>query len=146
MEPTYRTKQVSLFLENKPGRLGAVCDLLAEKGVNLRALCVADAADFGILRLIVEDPDEAACVLHEAGHAVSETDVLAVPLEDRPGGLARVTGALADRNVNITYMYAFLSRVQGRAVVIIRVEDAHFARAVEALGAAGIPVLEPGAL
>jgi len=146
VDSSYRTKQVSLFLENKPGRLAAVCDLLATKGVNLRALCVADAADFGVLRLIVEDPDEAACVLHDAGYAVSETDVLAVPLEDRPGGLARVTAALAGAAVNVTYMYAFLSRVEGRAVVIVRVEDTQFARAVEALGAAGIPVLQPGTL
>ncbi|MCD6351797.1 MAG: ACT domain-containing protein, partial [Armatimonadetes bacterium] len=89
-------KQVSIFLENKAGRLADVCTLLGQEGINIRAFCIADTSDFGILRLIVNDPDRAAEALRQAGHAVSETDVLVAQLEDRPGGLAAVLEALRD--------------------------------------------------
>jgi hypothetical protein len=135
------TKQVSIFLENKSGRLLEVCELLGAAELNIRALCIADTSDFGILRLIVSDPDRALQVLREAGFSVGETKVLAVPLPDRPGGLAGVLAHLQLLDLNVEYMYAFFTRAEGQAVVVFRVADDQLPRVVEALEAAGVAVM-----
>ena len=135
-------EQLSIFLENKSGGLADVVDVLARRGVNLRALALADEADFGILRLIVDDTEAALAALKEAGAVARRTSVVAVEVPDRPGGLAGVLGALRTAAINVEYMYAFPVKAGEGAVVVFRFEDQ--ASALAALRAAGAHVLEAG--
>ncbi len=116
-------KQVSIFLENRTGRLHEVTSLLSEKNLNIRALSVADTSDFGILRLIVDNPDKAIDVLKDANYTVSSTDVVAVEVMDKPGGLAKILGVFDQNNINVEYMYAFLAKIPDKAVLIFRFDD-----------------------
>jgi hypothetical protein len=132
-------KQLSLFMENRSGRLAAACRALADVNVNILALSLADTADFGILRLIVNDPDAAFAALKKAGFTVVTNDVLAVEVADKPGGLATLLDVLEKSGVNVEYMYAFSSVMTKRAALIFRFEDN--AAAVKCLQAAGIGVM-----
>jgi hypothetical protein len=116
-------KQISIFLENVSGRLAEVTKILADSKINLRAMTIADTADFGILRVITSTPEDAVAVLSKAGFMAKETDVLAVEVEDHPGGLAHVMDVFSKNKVNIEYMYASLERSQDKAVIVIKVED-----------------------
>jgi len=116
-------KQLSIFVENKPGRLFEATQIIAESGIDLRALSLADTQDFGVLRIIVADPDRAKQVLRDKGCVVSVNPVVAVALEDKPGSLANAVSILSEKGINIEYMYAFLLPGKGRAYSIIRVED-----------------------
>jgi len=116
-------KQISVFLENKSGRLAHVTRVLGDAGINIRALSIADTSDFGILRLIVNDPVKAHKILKEAGFTVSETEVIAVRMPDAPGGLAAVLDQMSEENLNIEYLYAFLGMTGNDALVIFKVED-----------------------
>ena len=116
-------KQISVFFENKPGRLGEVTKVLADAGINLRVISIADTADFGILRLIVNNHEKAAAALHDAGFTIRITNVAAVEIEDVPGSLARVMDIFKTANVNIEYLYASLEGKEGKAVVIFKLED-----------------------
>lgn len=116
-------KQISVFLENKSGRLAHVTRVLGDAGINIRALSIADTSDFGILRLIVNDPVKAHRFLKEAGFTVSETEVIAVRMPDSPGGLAAVLDQMSEENLNIEYLYAFLGMSGNEALVIFKVED-----------------------
>ena len=136
-----RVEQISIFLENKAGRLSEVCRILGEEGVNIRALSLADTTDFGILRLIVNDTARAKQVLNEKGFTVGKTDVVAVEVPDRPGGLAEVLGVLEKHGINVEYMYAFVQQSGENAVIIFRFDNLDFA--AERLGEAGVTVL-PG--
>ncbi|MGF7185459.1 hypothetical protein GGQ84_001548 [Desulfitispora alkaliphila] len=133
-------KQISIFLENKSGRLAKVTRVLGEQEVNIRALSIADTTDFGILRLIVDNPEKALEVLKEAGFAVSEAEVIAVEIPDSPGGLAGVMDVLEEAGVNIEYLYAFLKNSAQNAVVLFRVEAVD--KAKEVLAARNINVLD----
>ncbi|MEW5814581.1 MAG: ACT domain-containing protein [Spirochaetota bacterium] len=115
--------QISVFLENKSGRLAEVTKILGESGINLRAITIADTADFGILRLIVDNPDKALATLEKNGFTAKETKVLGVEVEDVPGGLHRVMDIFYKNNVNIEYLYATLEKNKDKAVVIFKVED-----------------------
>jgi hypothetical protein len=115
--------QISIFIENKLGTLAEVTGILGEAGIDLRALSLADTADFGVLRVIVDDPHKALELLRAAGFVVSMTQALAVPITDAPGGLARVLRVLADAGVSVEYSYAFITRKEGNAYVILRVAD-----------------------
>ena len=134
-------KQISVFLENKEGRLLDVTRHLGEAGVNIRALCVADTSDFGVVRLIVEDPDRANDSLKDHGFTVKETTVIAVEVDDRPGGLSGVLKPLVEQEMNVEYLYCFLEKSAENAVVIIRVEEAE--QAVGALKVAGFRCIPP---
>jgi hypothetical protein len=116
-------KQISVFLENSAGRLGEVTRVLAEGGINIRAISIADTADFGILRLIVNKSDEGVNVLMKAGYTTRVSDVVAVEIEDSPGSLAKVMELFQKTNVNIEYLYASLEGKAGKAVVIFKLED-----------------------
>ena len=116
-------KQISVFLENKAGRLANVTRVLGEAGINIRALSIADTSDFGILRLIVNDPNKAYRILKDGGFTVSETDVIAVRVPDTPGGLAGILEQTAESNLNIEYLYAFIGSNGKDALVIFKVED-----------------------
>jgi hypothetical protein len=121
-------KQLSVFLENKAGRLARVTRVLGEASINIRALSIADTSDFGILRIIVNDPLRAYTVLKEAGFTVSETEVIAVRVQDTPGGLAAVLEQMSEASLNIEYLYAFLGTSEKDALVIFKVEDIKKAR------------------
>ena len=131
-----KVKQLSVFLENRAGTLAELSHLLAERGINLRALCVADTQDFGIVRLITVEPEQAALELREAGYICTVTEVLAVALDDTAGGMNAILVALADADVSVEYAYASLSPKAGKAFLIVRVKDNDAAE--QALIAAGI--------
>ena len=132
-----QVQQLSVFVENKSGRLAEITEAIAKAGVDIRALTIADTRDFGILRLIVDDPRKAEDVLREAGMTVSITSVLMMGLSDRPGEFAKAMRVLADNAISVEYMYAFLGgKDVDHAYMIFRVQD-HKAAAA-ALGARGI--------
>jgi len=130
--------QISVFLENKSGRLAEVTRTLAEAGVNIRALSLAETIDYGVLRLIVDKPGEARDALRRAGFTVSETEVIAVEMPDRPGGLAEVVDLVTRRGLNIEYLYAFVGQRGEHAVVIFRIDAAEEARAALKEGGARV--------
>jgi hypothetical protein len=123
--------QLSVFVENSPGHLRAPCQTLADAGVNLITLSLADTKQYGILRLIVRDWQRAKTILETAGFAVNVTEVLAVEVPDHPGGLADVLRAIEQANINVEYMYAFTEKRDDKAVLIFRFENAD--AAIEAL-------------
>ena len=132
--------QVSVFLENRSGGLVEVIDELARKAIDIKALALADMADFGILRLIVDDPEETRRVLKEAGFTVDKTHVVAVEVPDRPGGLGETLHALRRDQINVEYMYSAARRNGDRAVIIFRFDEIE--RALASLRGAGVTVLE----
>ena len=134
-----KVEQISIFLENKSGRLAEVTDILARNNINLRALSLADTADFGIFRLIVNDPAQAAALLKGSGFTVGTNEVVAVMVPDRPGGLAGILGTLQGKGINVEYMYAFVQKSEGNAVLIFRFDDAD--KAIDALRRGNIKVL-----
>ena len=129
--------QISVFLENKTGRLQALTDILAGKNVNMRALSLAEASDFGIVRIIADDLDAASAVLKDEGYIYTITKVVGVAIPDEPGGLNNVLKILSEGGVNVEYMYAFLARKStDHAYMIFHVQDAE--KAAEALEKKGI--------
>ena len=132
-------KQISVFVENKQGRLANVTEVLASAGVNLRAMSMADTSDFGILRLIVDDNDKAMKALKDASFAVSQTDVIAVAFDDEVGAMARTLKIFEESNINIEYLYVFFAQNDNKVVTVFRVVDAD--SAIEALKEKNICVL-----
>ncbi len=132
--------QVSIFLENRSGGLADVAEVLARNNVDMKAVSVADMSDFGILRLIVDDAERTRGVLKDAGFTVDKTDVVAVEVPDRPGGLADTLRALRTGGINVEYMYSAARKSGDRAVIIFRFDDAK--KAVEVLRRAGVKVLD----
>jgi hypothetical protein len=120
-------KQITVFLENKCGRLASVAKVIGEEGINIRAFSVADTTDFGILRLIVSDPERTYDVLQKAQYTVRLTDVIAAQISDHPGGLAQVLSLMEEAGINIEYLYAFVAQVSGDALVVFRVENSKVA-------------------
>lgn len=118
-----KVTQISVFMENKNGRLAEITRLLASENISLRAVTIADTADFGILRLIVKEPDRTRDVLLDAGFTARETEVLAVAMEDKPGALADVMELFEKNNVNIEYLYSILAGKGDKADIVFRVED-----------------------
>ncbi len=116
-------KQISVFLENKPGQLAKFTAVLNANGIDMRAISVADTPDFGIVRMIVDDTYKTACILKEEGYIFSVTPVLAVEIPDTPGGLAQVLQVLNDNQINLEYMYAFIAKKKELAYLIFRVAD-----------------------
>jgi len=135
-----KVEQISIFIENKSGRLAEVTSILTEAGVNIRALALAETSDFGILRLIVNDTERALKALREAGITVTKTEVVAVEVPDRPGGLGQILNAISDAGINVEYMYAFVEKSGENAIVIFRFDE--IARAVAALQKEGIRILK----
>lgn len=115
-------KQVSVFIENKVGNLEEVIDAIAENDIDIYALSLADTTDFGILRMIVSDPDKAKTVLKEKGLIVKRTEVIAVTVEDKPGGLTKTLDKMRDNEINIEYMYAFIGKNEKGATVVMKVD------------------------
>jgi len=135
-----KLKQLSVFLENKPGRLRELCALLAKNSINIVTLSLADTEQFGILRLIVKEHDQAKLLLEKEGFVAKLTDVLAVEVQDKPGGLSRVLEVEADSDLSIEYMYAFTIKCGENAVMLFRFNDMD--KAIVALQNAGISLVE----
>jgi hypothetical protein len=132
--------QISIFIENQSGRLYEIANLLGEHNINIRALSLADTSDFGILRLIVNDPERAYNLLKENDFTVGRTEVLAVEVPDKPGGLAGVLKILRDNNINVEYMYAFVEMSGDCAVMIFRFDETD--KALEVLANNGISTVQ----
>ncbi|MBO5421501.1 MAG: acetolactate synthase [Clostridia bacterium] len=132
-------KQISVFVENKFGRMAEILNALAEKSIDISALSLADTSEFGILRLIVDKPELAVEVLKEEGVIVKLSDIIAIAIDDTPGGLAKALNVLTEANVVIEYMYAFIGKADGKAMTVIRVDDEP--KAVEALKNGGVALL-----
>lgn len=134
-----KIQQLSIFVENKSGRLAEITEALAQSNIDIRAMSVADTSDFGILRLIVDKPEEAVVAFREAGMTVSLTSVIAIGVNDKPGEFAKAVRLLADNGIDVEYIYAFISREKGKAFVILRVNDED--RAIDLLSASGFTLL-----
>lgn len=132
-------KQISVFLENKSGRLHEMAKALGDAEINIRSVSLADSSDFGIVRLIVNRPEDASRVLKEAGFTVGITHVIAVEVPDAPGGLAIVMKMMDEASINIEYMYAFVEKTKDSAILIIRFDEIE--KAVDALMGRGLRIL-----
>ena len=137
-------KQISIFLENKAGKLAELTEYLQKSQIDMRALSIAEAQDFGIVRIIVDDAYKTSCILKEAGYVASITPVLAVEMPDEPGSLFRILKMLGDGGVNLEYMYAFLTRKAATAYMVLRVENNE--KAIEVLNKNGIHTICQDAL
>ena len=133
-------KQLSVFAENKPGAIVEITDAIASKGIDIRAMSIADTQNFGVIRLIVSDVDAARDALHEIECIVSVNEVVCVEMSDRPGSLADVIKLLAENEINIEYMYAFVAVSRDHAYTVFRVSDNE--RTETALAAAGVKVAD----
>lgn len=132
-------KQLSIFVENKKGRLEEITGILAKHQITIRAVSIADTTDYGILRLIVNKPDEAMIALKENGITVSITSVIAIAIDDKPGALYEAVKLLSENDISIEYMYAFLNPTNEAASVIFRIEDNK--KAIEVLKNNGIRLM-----
>jgi hypothetical protein len=135
-----KVEQISIFIENKSGRLAEVSRILGDAGVNIRALSLADTTDFGILRLIVNDREKAMAALKSKGFTVSKTEVVAVEVPDKPGGLASILQTLDAEAINVEYMYAFVERCGDNAVIIFRFDETD--KAISILRTQGFNILQ----
>ncbi|HEX2938852.1 MAG TPA: ACT domain-containing protein [Ruminiclostridium sp.] len=133
-------KQISVFLENKEGRLAEVTKTIADSGINIRAMSIADTTDFGILRLIVNDPERASKVLIDSEFTVTVKEVLAVGISDEPGALSKTLSVMMKDGIAIEYMYAFVGKCNGNALVIFKVSDNE--KAAASLKQSGIEVID----
>lgn len=131
--------QLSLFLENRPSQLRTICKVLADADINLMALSLADSEQFGILRLIVRDWQRAKAILEEANRLVKVTEVVAIEVPDRPGGLDRVLAVIEQNEINIEYMYAFTFGLKKKAALIFRFDNVD--DAIQKLQSAGVNVV-----
>jgi len=138
----YAVKQLSIFLENRKGRLEEVTKTLSDSKINIRALCLAESAEFGILRLVVDNPEKAKSALSAGGFTVKERDVFAVKVPDEPGSFYKVVHILAQKDINVEYTYAFVG-TSSMAVLLFRVPDELFEGAVKSLLDGGIELVEP---
>ena len=134
-------KQLSIFVENKTGRLQSIVDALSEKNINISALSIADTTEFGILRLIVNDAEAAREALRDVGVISKITDVIAVRIDDRAGGLADVLKIVSSCGIDVEYMYAFLGRKHGHALMVLKAADPEAAES--ALSKHGVTVAGP---
>ena len=132
-------RQISVFVENKFGRIAKIVDLLSKNNINISALSIADATDFGILRLIVDKPDDAVSVLRESGVSSKCTDVIAVAIDDRPGGLSIVLNTLTAAEISIEYMYVFVGKKTDKALMVVKTDDME--KSVEAFKAGNIELI-----
>jgi len=136
-----KLKQISIFLENRKGRLWKALNILSCTKINIRALSIADTSEFGILRMIITEPEKAKEILEEANFVVKINNVIAVSISDEPGGLESVLKALNKMNINVEYIYAFVEKKGENAIVVIRTEDID--AGIAALEKGGITVLSP---
>ncbi len=139
-----KIKQVSIFLENKPGHLNHASKVIADAGINLVTLSLSDTEQFGILRIIVKDWQQAEKILLDAGFVVKVTDVIAAEVDDTPGGLHKILNVIENSEINIEYMYAYTVKRDNKAVLMFRFDDAD--QALTILEKGGISIISPDIL
>lgn len=122
--------QISIFLENRKGRLYEVCSLLGAHDVNIRALTIAETESFGVLRIVVDKSDVAIKLLRDNHFVANFTDVVAIEVPDKPGGLASILKTLAENDANVEYMYGFVEKFSDKALLVMRFEDTDFAQQI----------------
>ena len=115
--------QISVFLENRAGQLAEITSVLADNGIDLRAISIAETADYGILRMIVDDAQKATSILMQHGYLMSMTPVLVVSVPDQPGGIAPILSTLAEGNIDVEYMYSLFTRIEGKSYIVFRVAE-----------------------
>ena len=135
-----KIKQLSLFIENKSGTINKVCQVLKQNNINIRTLSLADTEQFGIMRLLISDWENAKQCLGDAGFVANVTEVLALPVDDRPGGLADLLEVLDKNGINVEYMYAFTYGISGQAIMVFRFENPD--KALEVLSKENIDVIK----
>jgi len=133
-------KQISVFVENKKGRLAKITDVLGQAGIDLVALSIADTTNFGIMRCIVSDSDKALDVLKQNGFTANTTDVIVLEVVDKPGGLASVLRILDDADISVEYLYSFVRTPNKNALILFRVENIE--KAIDVLGDGGVKLLD----
>jgi hypothetical protein len=134
-----KINQISVFLENRKGRLHDVCALLGAQKINIRALTVAETQDFGVLRLVVDRPQEALTLLKSSGFVASFSEIVAVEVDDKPGGLAYILKTLDAKKINVEYMYGFVEKRSGKALMVFRFDDPD--KALAALAKAKVKIV-----
>lgn len=139
-----RPRQISIFVENRTGRIAEVTKILGKAGINIRAVSLADTHDFGIVRLIVNEVDKALQILRDEKFTVMDTEVIAAEIPDQPGALAGILETLGEENVNVEYLYGFTELKTGSAVLIFRFEDTE--KAIKVMESAGLRLIEGEAL
>lgn len=135
-------RQLSVFVENKKGSLHEITDVLAKAGIDLRSMCVADTSDFGIVRIIANDPERAKAALDESGHTANIREITAFAVPDTPGGLAKVLNLLESKGINIEYLYALITAEAGKAYTVLRTDDTEHTEDI--LKSSGIEILDEG--
>ena len=133
--------QISVFLENRAGQFAEITGILAENGIDLRAISIAETADYGILRMIVDNAQKTTAILMQHGYLLTMTPVLVVPVPDQPGGIAPVLATLAEGNIDIEYMYSLFTHIEGKAYIVFRVAEAE--KFITLLGSHGITPSTP---
>ena len=133
-------RQLSVFVENKKGSLHEITDALSKEGIDLRSMCVADTNDFGIVRIITNEPERAAEILKSQGHAANVREITAFAVPDQPGGLAKVLSLLESRGVNIEYLYALVTTATDKAYAVMRTDESEIAESI--LRSNGIELLD----
>lgn len=136
-----KIKQISIFLENKKGRLYKAIKILKDSDVNIRALSIADTSEFGILRLIVPEPENVKKTLEKENFVVKLNDVIAIEVNDEPGGLEKILQVLNEQDINVEYIYAFVEKKGKKAIVVLRTEDID--AGINVLKRGGINILTP---
>lgn len=135
-------RQLSMFLENKEGRLSAALKVLADNGINISALSLADSDEYGVLRLIVDDADKAKQALTNAGITVATNNVIAIVMDDKPGGALAALELLSTNGISVEYMYACIAKVTGKAIMVVRADDCQ--KADKILSDGGYDTVDPG--
>ncbi len=133
-------RQLSVFVENKKGTLHEITDVLAKSGIDLRSMCIADTSDYGIVRIIANEPERAKEILNGAGHAANVRNVTAFAVPDQPGGLSKVLSILEEKGIDIEYMYALVTKIAGKAYAVMRTNDEE--KAEKLLASNGIELLD----
>ncbi|MFA7073815.1 MAG: ACT domain-containing protein [Endomicrobiaceae bacterium] len=135
-----KINQISIFIENTKGRLAEVCTLLGDRGINIRALTIAESPEFGILRVVLDQPQEAKEILKEHGFIAISTEIVAVEVSDAPGGLAKALQILAQNNIDVEYMYGFVEKATDKALMVFKFLNAD--KAIEVLQQNNISVVD----
>ena len=135
-----KINQISIFIENTKGRLAEVCNLLGDKGINIRALTIAESPEFGILRVVLDKPEEAKQILKKNGFIATTAEIVAVEVSDEPGGLAKALKILADNDINVEYMYGFVEKATDKALMVFKFVNTD--KAIEVLQKNNISVVD----
>ncbi len=133
-------EQISVFIDNRPGRLAELCNIIGKNDVDIRALQLVEAGEFGLVRMITDNNEKATALLKDAGMSFNKTEVLGVLMEDKPGSMGTIASLLSEASINIEYAYAFITKIEQKAILILKVSNLE--KSIEILKSNGIKILE----